>query len=52
MRFNLGFNINDLSRRYKDKVKKLLQGDYKINLENKYCTYAIIQCVSKIFNIN
>ena len=45
-----GFNLSDLSRRYKDKVKSLLEGNYKIQIENKYCTEAIKKCVSYIFN--
>ncbi len=45
-----GFNLSDLSRRYKDKVKSLLEGNYKIQVENKYCTEAIKKCVSYIFN--
>ena len=44
-----GFNLNDLSRRYKDKVKSLLEGNYKINLENKYCTQVFQQCIKSIF---
>ena len=44
-----GFNLNDLSRVYKEKVKKLLEGNYKINLENKYCTQVFQQCIKSIF---
>lgn len=44
-----GFALNDLSRRYKDKVKSLLEGNYKINLENKYCTQVLQQCIKSIF---
>lgn len=44
-----GFPISDLSRRYKDKVKNLLEGNYKINLENKYCTDVLKQCIKSIF---
>lgn len=44
-----GFNISDLSRRYKDKVKSLLEGNYKVQIENKYCTEVIKQCVKYIF---
>lgn len=44
-----GFNISDLSRRYKDKVKSLLEGNYKIQIENKYCTAAIKKCIKYIF---
>lgn len=43
-----GFNLNDLSRRYKDKVKNLLKGNYKINLQNEYCTQVIKQCISNL----
>lgn len=46
-----GFNINDLSRRYKEKVKNLLNGGYKINFYNKYCTDVIKKCLCYIFNI-
>lgn len=45
-----GFNISDLSRRYKDKVKSLLEGGYRIQIENKYCTEVIKKCVNYIFN--
>ena len=34
MLYKVGFNISDLSRRYKDKVKNLLEGGYKIELNN------------------
>ncbi len=44
-----GFNLNDLSRRYKDKVKNLLEGGYKINLENEYCTEVIKKCIKHVF---
>ena len=43
-----GFNLNDLSRRYKDKVKNLLKGNYKVNLQNEYCTQVIKQCISNL----
>lgn len=45
-----GFNISDLSRRYKDKVKQLLYGGYRIQIENKYCTEVIRKCIKYIFN--
>lgn len=45
-----GFNISDLSRRYKDKVKQLLDGGYRIQIENKYCTEVIRKCIKYIFN--
>lgn len=44
-----GYCINDLPRIQKQKVKKLLEGDYKINLSNEYCTKAIQQCICYIF---
>lgn len=44
-----GFALNDLSRVYKDKVKKLLEGNYKINLDNKCCTVVLQQCIKSIF---
>lgn len=44
-----GFNLNDLTRRYKDKVKSLLSGDYKIELDNTYCTEVIKNCIKHIF---
>lgn len=44
-----GYSLNDLSRRYKDKVKNLLEGGYKIELSNKCCTQAILNCVNYIF---
>lgn len=46
-----GYCINDLPRIQKQKVKKLLEGNYKINLSNEYCTKAIQQCICYIFNI-
>lgn len=46
-----GFNISDLSRRYKDKVKKLLEGGYKIEIDNKYCTEVIRKCIKHIFRV-
>lgn len=44
-----GYSLNDLSRRYKDKIKGLLEGGYKIELSNKCCTQAIFNCVNFIF---
>lgn len=44
-----GFSLNDLTRRYKDKVKSLLNGGYKINLDNKYCTEVIKKSIIYIF---
>lgn len=46
-----GFNLNDLSRRYKDKVKNLLKGDYKIEFSNNCCTQIIQKCIINIFKI-
>jgi len=46
-----GFNINDLSRRYKDKVKSLLEGNYKINIDNKYCTEVIKKYIKYIYSM-
>ena len=46
-----GYNINDLPRIQKQKVKKLLEGNYKINLSNECCTNVIKQCIYNIFNI-
>lgn len=46
-----GFNLNDLSRRYKDKVKSLLAGDYKIELSNNCCTQIIQKCIINIFKL-
>ena len=46
-----GYNINDLSRDFRDKIKKMLKGNYQINLSNEYCTKAIQQCICNIFNI-
>lgn len=42
MRFKIGFPLNDLSRRYKDKVKNLLQGGNLIEIN--------IKCVNKVIN--
>ena len=44
-----GFSLNDLTKRYKFKVKKLLKGNYKINLQNKYCTEVLQKCIKSIF---
>lgn len=46
-----GFPLNDLSRSYKNKVKSLLEGKYKIDLQNKYCTEVIHSCICDIFKI-
>lgn len=45
-----GYNLNDLTRRYKDKVKNLLRGNYKIELSNNCCTQIIQRCIVNIFN--
>lgn len=50
MLYKVGFNISDLSRRYKDKVKSLLEGGYKIELNNNCCTEVIKKCIKYIFN--
>lgn len=44
-----GFNINDLSRDYKKRIKSLLEGNYKINLDNNSCTVVLNKCISYIF---
>lgn len=44
-----GFNLNDLSRRYKDKITKLLSAGYKINFSNKYCSEVIKKCLLYYF---
>ena len=44
-----GFNINDLTRDYKKKVKDMLEGNYKIDLRNECCTAAIQKCINGIF---
>ena len=44
-----GYPINDLSRRHKIKIKSMLEGGYKINLSNEYCTKAIHNCICNIF---
>lgn len=44
-----GYSLNDLTRRYKDKVKGLLEGGHKIELSNKCCTQAIFNCINYIF---
>lgn len=45
-----GFPLNDLSRRYKDKVQqRLLEGGQQIPLSNNMCTTAIRQCINGIF---
>ena len=45
-----GFPLNDLSRRYKDKVQnRLMQGGQLIPLSNSMCTSAIKKCIQGIF---
>lgn len=53
MLFKIGFPLNDLSRRYKDKVqKKLMEGGQQIPLSNNMCTIAIKRCMQGIFYPN
>lgn len=48
-----GFPLNDLSRRYRDKVeKKLFEGGQLIPLSNNMCTQAIKRCIQGIFYPN
>lgn len=45
-----GFPLNDLSRRYKDKVeRKLMEGGQKIPFSNNMCTQVIRNCIKGIF---
>lgn len=45
-----GFPLNDLSRRYKDRVQnKLMQGGQLIPLSNNMCTQAIRNCIKGVF---
>lgn len=45
-----GFPLNDLSRRYKDKVQnRLMEGGQLIPLSNSMCTQAIKNCIHGIF---
>ena len=46
-----GYPISDLSRRHKVKIKNLLEGGYKINLSNEYCTKALHKCIYNLFKI-
>lgn len=44
-----GYDFNDLSRKYKDKIKKLLNGGYKIDFSNEYCTDVLKKLIHSIF---
>lgn len=50
MRFKTGFPLNDLSRRYKEKVEnRLLTGGQLIPLSSNMCTTAIRNCIRGVF---
>lgn len=44
-----GYPLNDLTKHHKYKIKKLLEGGYKINLCNDYCTKVLHKCIYNIF---
>lgn len=46
-----GFPLNDLSRRYKTKVKSLLSGGNRVALDIKCCSDVLCNCIHFIFSI-
>lgn len=44
-----GFPLNDLTRRYKDKVKSLLNGGFKLPLDIRCCDMILSKCLITIF---
>lgn len=47
-----GFPIKDLTRRYKDKIRKLLEGGYKIRFDRKSATQAVNKTIFYYFMKN
>ena len=47
-----GFPINDLSRRYKEKIKKLFEGGQKIKFTDKDATEVLRQTIFRYFMKN
>lgn len=45
-----GYPISNLSRDYKEKIKKMLSGGYKVNLDISMCNFVLHKCVFNIFN--
>ena len=45
-----GFPVNNLSRRYKEKLKSTLSGRYKIDFNSKMCLNSLRKCIWNIFN--
>lgn len=49
MRFKIGYPIRDLSRRYKDKLKDLLEGGYKIFFDINVATQVLRKNITYYF---
>ncbi len=47
-----GFPLNNLTRRYKEKLKTTLTGGYKVELNKKYCLNVLRKCIWSIFDFN
>lgn len=45
----MGYDFNDLSRKYKDKIKNMLRGGYQIKFSNEACTKVIKKLIKNIF---
>lgn len=47
-----GFPVNNLSRRYKEKLKNTLSGRYRVELDSKFCLQCLRKCIFNIFDYN
>ena len=46
-----GFPVNNLSRRYKEKLKNTLSGKYRVELDSKFCLNILRKCIWNLFNL-
>lgn len=44
-----GYPLSDLTRHSKEKIKKLLEGGYKVNLDEQCCNDILHNCINEIF---
>lgn len=49
MQFKIGYPINDLSRDYRQKIKKMLEGGYKIKFDTTSANQALKQTIFYYF---
>ena len=49
MQFKIGFPLRDLSRAYKEKLKKLLEGGYRVIFDKNTATQVLVKNILYYF---